>query len=38
MTMQLFYNLASTRIDKLIIDMEESSVEWVDALIELQKK
>lgn len=36
MTVQLFYNLATARIDKLIIDMEESSAELVDTLIDLQ--
>lgn len=33
---QLFYNWATARIDKLIIDMEESSIELVDALYENQ--
>lgn len=36
MTIQLFYNLATTRIDKLIIDMEEASAELVDTLIDIQ--
>lgn len=36
MTIQLFYNLATTRIDKLIIDMEEASAELVDTLIDMQ--
>jgi len=35
---QFFHNLFVSRIDKLIIDMEESSVELVDSLIELEKK
>ena len=35
MIVQLFYNWASARIDKLIIDMEEASVQLIDTLIEL---
>ena len=35
---QLFHNFFVTRIDKLVIDMEESSVELVDHLIELEKQ
>jgi biopolymer transport protein ExbB len=35
---QLFYNWATARIDKLIIDMEESSIELVDALYENQSR
>ncbi|HID38401.1 MAG TPA: MotA/TolQ/ExbB proton channel family protein [Calditrichaeota bacterium] len=38
MIIQVFYNYFSSRIDKLIIDMEESSVELMDALIEMQEK
>jgi biopolymer transport protein ExbB len=38
MIIQVFYNYFSSRIDKLIIDMEESSVEIMDALVELQDK
>lgn len=34
---QFFHNFFISRIDKLIIDMEESSVELVDTLIELEK-
>lgn len=34
---QLFYNWATARIDKLIIDMEESSIELVDALYEMKE-
>ncbi len=37
MTIQLFYNWATARIDKLIIDMEEASVQLIDTLIELGK-
>jgi biopolymer transport protein ExbB len=35
-TVQLFYNAATARIDKLIIDMEEASAELVDTLIDMQ--
>jgi len=38
MIIQTFYNYFSSRIDKLIIDMEESSVEIMDALVEIQEK
>jgi len=38
MIIQVFYNFFTSRIDKLIIDMEESSVELMDALVELQEK
>lgn len=34
---QFFHNLFVSRIDKLIIDMEESSVELIDSLVELEK-
>lgn len=34
---QLFHNIFLSKIDKIIIDMEESSVELVDSLIELEK-
>ncbi len=37
MTVQLFYNWATSRIDKLIIDMEEASVTLVDTLVEMEK-
>jgi len=36
MTIQLLYNWATSRIDKLIIDMEETSVELIDTLIEMK--
>lgn len=36
MSVQVFYNLATSRIDKLIIDMEEASAELVDTLIDMQ--
>ena len=38
MIIQVFYNFFTSRIDKLIIDMEESSVELMDALVEMQNK
>ncbi len=37
MTIQLFYNLSTSRIDKLIIDMEEASAELVDTLIDYKE-
>ncbi len=36
MTVQLLYNIATARIDKLIIDMEESSADLVDTLIDMK--
>lgn len=38
MIIQVFYNYFTSRIDKLIIDMEESSVELMDALVEMEEK
>ncbi len=38
MVIQVFNNYFTTRIDKLIIDMEESSVELIDALSDIQEK
>jgi biopolymer transport protein ExbB len=38
MIIQVFNNFFTSRIDKLIIDMEESSVELIDALVELEEK
>lgn len=38
MTIQIFYNYFTSRIDKLIIDMEESSIELMDALTEMEEK
>ncbi|MBN1408358.1 MAG: MotA/TolQ/ExbB proton channel family protein [Calditrichaceae bacterium] len=38
MIIQVLYNYFSSRIDKLVIDMEESSVELMDALVEMQDK
>jgi len=36
--LQLFYNYFVNRIDRLVGDMEESSIELIDALYELNKK
>lgn len=38
MTLQAFYNYFVSRIDKIISDMEESSIELIDALYEIKKK
>ena len=38
MIIQVFNNYFTTRIDKLIIDMEESSVELIDALSDIEEK
>ena len=38
MIVQVLHNYFISKIDKLIIDMEESSTELVDTLIELEKK
>ncbi len=38
MIIQFFHNFFVAKIDKLIIDMEESSNELVDSLVELEKK
>jgi biopolymer transport protein ExbB len=38
MIIQVFNNYFTSRIDKLIIDMEESSVELIDALVDLEEK
>ncbi len=38
MTIQIFYNYFTSKIDKLIIDMEESSIELMDALVEMEEK
>lgn len=38
MIIQVFNNFFTSRIDKLIIDMEETSVELIDALVELEEK
>ena len=37
-TLQVFYNYFVARIDKLVADMEESSIELIDALYEMQVK
>ncbi len=38
MIIQIFHNFFVTRIDKLIIDMEEGSVEFIDALDQMQRE
>ena len=38
MILQVLYNYFVSRIDKLVADMEESSIELVDALYEMKKK
>lgn len=38
MILQVFYNYFVSRIDKLVGDMEESSVELIDALYEMKNK
>lgn len=38
MIIQVFNNFFTSRIDKLIIDMEETSVELIDALVEMEEK
>ncbi len=37
MILQVFYNYFVSRIDKIVSDMEESSIELIDALFEMQK-
>ena len=37
MILQVFYNYFVSRIDKLVGDMEESSIELIDALYEMKK-
>ena len=38
MIIQVFNNYFTSRIDKLIIDMEESSVELIEALVDIEDK
>ena len=38
MILQVFYNYFVSRIDKLVADMEESSIELIDALYEIKNK
>jgi len=38
MILQVFYNYFVSRIDKIVADMEESSIELIDALYELKAK
>ena len=37
MILQVFYNYFVARIDKLVVEMEESSIELIDSLVLLQK-
>lgn len=37
-TLQIFYNYFISKIDRLVIDMEESSSELVDHLVEMEEK
>jgi biopolymer transport protein ExbB len=37
MILQVFYNFFISRIDKLVVDMEESSIELVDSLVMLER-
>lgn len=37
MILQVFYNYFITKIDRLVADMEESSIELIDALYEMKK-
>jgi biopolymer transport protein ExbB len=36
--LQIFFNYLISRIDKIVGDMEESSIELIDALYQLNKK
>lgn len=38
MILQVFYNYLVSMIDKLVSDMEESSVELIDALYEIRER
>jgi len=38
MILQVFYNYLISRIDKIVADMEESSIELIDVLYEMNKK
>jgi len=38
MILQVLYNYFVSRIDKIVADMEQSSIELIDALYELKKK
>jgi len=38
MFIQLIYNWSIAKIDQLVIDMEEASVELIDTLVEMEKK
>jgi biopolymer transport protein ExbB len=36
--LQVFYNFFVSRVDSIVGDMEESSIELIDALYEMKKK
>ena len=38
MILQVLYNYFVSRIDKIVADMEESSIELIDALYDISKK
>lgn len=38
MILQVFYNYFISRIDKLVVEMEESSIELIDSLVLLERK
>ena len=38
MIIQLFNNFFISRIDKMVLDMEEASVDFVDSLVEIEEK
>ncbi|MCZ7555478.1 MAG: MotA/TolQ/ExbB proton channel family protein [Bacteroidia bacterium] len=38
MVLQVFYNYFVARIDKLVVEMEESSIELIDSLVLLERK
>ncbi len=38
MILQVLYNYFISKIDKIVVDMEESSIELIDALYEMKKK
>ena len=37
MILQVLYNYFISRIDKLVVDMEESSIELIDSLVMLER-
>jgi biopolymer transport protein ExbB len=38
MILQTFYNYFVAKIDRIVADMEESSIELIDALYEIKQK